>query len=547
VGERAEARLNERLYKLSTHLAERTADILSRWSDAVSQDPAQPAARHHLRGEELTDHLPQLLESLIGALRGEAPNAVTDRGAEHGHQRRVIGYTAAELLDEIRVFRQFVMATIDECRDQIDRDTAAEAGRRLLDLIDESAHASVVQYLREAEAERDLARMRLEERNAQLDAANAQKDQFLSVLSHELRNPLAPIVTAVQVLQRIKPSDPLSERQLAIIERQATHLGKLVDDLLDVNRIAHGKIDLQPRIIDFQDPARLAIESSRAAIAARQIALHVDMPADPLRVFADPTRVVQVITNLLVNAGKFTETGGRIDVRMWREGGQAALSVRDTGIGIAPETLRRVFDPFSQADTSLQRQSSGLGLGLVIAKGLVEMQSGRIDAASEGLGCGAEFTVRFPLALAAARFREPQPNEEHVPVAVRRVVLVEDNDDSREALGAALELLGHEVLYAASGEEALQLAGARQPDAFIVDIGLPGMDGYQLARSLRRLSGTRLATLIALSGYGSRADKARALHAGFDFHLTKPADVQKLHALLTGSSEMAGRGSASVP
>src|SRR6185369_3325694 len=248
----------------------------------------------------------------------------------------------------------------------------------ILELLDRSVKASVAEYSRQTESERDLARARLEQRNVELRDANAQKDRFLTVLSHELRNPLSPILSAAQVLRRLGVQDPHFERQRAIIERQATHMSKLVNDLLDVNRIAHGKIELQPEVVDLRESVRHAVETCRPGIVSRGVALDVDLPDDPLRVFADPTRLVQVLTNLLVNAGKFTEAGGGVTVRARKDEGEAVLSVCDTGIGISPEMLPRVFDMFMQADTSLQRHGSGLGVGLVVAKSLIEMQGGRI-------------------------------------------------------------------------------------------------------------------------------------------------------------------------
>jgi len=524
---------------LAAYIAEQSDRILSRWCDEASRDPDQPANRHHLTGKNLVDHLPLLLDALSRCLRNEDVGEIDQQGRQHGHQRRSVGYRVEEVLDEMHLFRRIVLVTVDDHRRERMDDSEWVAAREvILELLDRSVKASVAEYSRQTESERDLARARLEQRNVELRDANAQKDRFLTVLSHELRNPLSPILSAAQVLRRLGVQDPHFERQRAIIERQATHMSKLVNDLLDVNRIAHGKIELQPEVVDLRDSVRHAVESCRPAIISRGVALDVDLPDEPLRVFADPTRLVQVLTNLLVNAGKFTEAGGGVTVRARKDEGEAVLSVCDTGIGITPEMLPRVFDMFMQADTSLQRHGSGLGVGLVVAKSLIEMQGGRIDVRSKGLGHGAEFCIHMPLSLTVSAPVELPPPASGS--ATKRVVLVEDNEDSREALAAALEILGHEVLHARSAEEALDVARDERPDAFIVDIGLPGMDGCELAKNLRRLPETRRAMLIALSGYGSLADKKRAEAAGFNCHLTKPTDLEKVHALLIGDAARSG-------
>jgi signal transduction histidine kinase/CheY-like chemotaxis protein len=527
--------------RLASALARGSDDILAQWCATVTADPRQPAQRHALSGQELFDHLPALLEKLIEELCDETPEGVEEDGAKHGNQRRVIGYSVGELLDEMSAFRRIVMQRLDEValEASVDHREGMMARSRLAAMIDASVKASIEQYLRETEGERDAAQQRLAQRNAELDAANEQKERFLTMLSHELRNPLAPILSAAHVLERIGDLSPGGERQRRIIERQARHLTRLVDDLLDVNRISRGKIDLRPLLIDAREPVRLAVESCRGDLDTGGIHLHCVLPADPLRVVADPTRIAQVVTNLLSNAGKFTDRGGSIGISLSAQGDEAVLSVKDTGIGIAPEMLPRIFDLFSQADTSLVRERSGLGVGLMIARSLVAMHGGTITAHSEGLGLGAEMVVRLPLAPAHHAAAEVAPASQRVtaPAARRRVVLVEDNDDSREALGTALELLGHEVFAAATGADALELARAHRPDVFIVDIGLPDMDGFGVARALRAMPEGAEARLIALSGYGSAADKARAREAGFDHHVTKPAEVVRIHALLGGEAD----------
>lgn len=514
--------------------------ILERWRAAVTSDPSQPACVHGLRGDELDDHLPSLLEELVRSLCDEETPAVEKDGADHGHQRRGHGYLVTDLLDEVMLFRRILLDEFEKFAsgNATPPHVVAEARLRLIDLLDRSIRASVSQYNAETQRERDDALMRLRRTNVELDAANVEKDRFLTMLSHELRNPLAPILSAVTVLQRMGPHDAAFTRQREIIARQARHLTKLVDDLLDVSRIAHGKIELEPRLIELHEPVRLALESCRPGIDARRLHLRVDLTAELLCVFADPTRITQIVTNLLVNATKYTPEGGHVAVTLAREDGEAVLRVRDDGIGLEPHMLARIFDAFAQADTSLHRGTGGLGVGLMVAKSLVERQGGRIEAASAGLGRGAEFTVRLPVALTRARAAAPAsaepPPETPLPSSATplRIAVVEDNPDSRDALAAGLELMGHEVLSVGDGDAALRLAREQRPHAFIIDIGLPGIDGYAVADGLRQRPESQHAVLVALSGYGTANDKARAREAGFDLHFTKPADFEQLHAAI---------------
>src|SRR6266404_1118006 len=293
-------------------------------------------------------------------------------------------------------------------------------------------------------------------------------------------------------------------------------------------RIAHGKIELKREEVPFQAAVRHAVESCRPAIEAKSRRLGVEVPEDALVVLADPVRLAQVVTNILTNAVKFTQDAGSIRLTVVEEPGQVVMRVQDTGIGITPEMLPHVFDMFAQAEISLDRSTGGLGVGLTLAKSLTEMQGGQIEAYSSGLGKGAVFTLRLPR-LRGEPVKRKVP---HLPLG-RRVAVVEDNEDARRALTDLLEGMGLTVLPAADGQEALRLAAEENPEVFVVDIGLPGMSGYDLARILRELPGTQKRLLIALTGYGTAEDKKRAAEAGFDYHLTKPADVDQLYRLVT--------------
>jgi signal transduction histidine kinase len=392
---------------LAHYLQTHAATILDRWRVAVRHDPAQPANRYRLTGRELDDHLPSLVEKLAACLRGQDPGDVEKEGLEHGSQRRRHGYAIAELLQEMTLFRRVLMESIEHdfqsAPPRLSGPELALARLHLLDLIDRSVHASVAQYTREAEVERDAARVQVENAtarlrtiNAQLEEAHLQKNRFFSVLSHELRSPLAPILSAVEVLKRL--GTPGTERPCGIIERQAKHLARLVDDLLDLNRIVHGKLELRCELIAVQQAVSFAVESSQSAFDDKGVRLAVAVAADPIAVCADPTRLSQVVLNLLLNALKFTPAGGTVTVSLAAERHAAVLRVRDTGAGITPDILPRIFEPFEQGDTSPARATGGLGLGLAIARGLVEAQGGTIEAFSAGAGRGAELVVRLPLA-----------------------------------------------------------------------------------------------------------------------------------------------------
>jgi PAS domain S-box-containing protein len=360
--------------------------------------------------------------------------------------------------------------------------------------------------------------------------ADRRKDEFLAVLSHELRNPLGPIVNGLQVIASARAGTEQANRARAIIQRQVAHLVRLVDDLLDVTRISRGKVHLQRTHVDLAALVRQAAEDNASTLAERGVELEIALPARPLWVDADPARLAQIVGNLLQNAAKFTPAGGRVDVVLEEIGpGRAALRVRDTGVGIPPEILDRMFEPFIQGESSLARTPGGLGLGLALVKGLVELHGGTVRAASEGDRRGAEFTVELPLDGVPAGAMEA-PARSAVPG--RRVLVVEDNADAAESLADLLRLGGHEVEVAHDGAEGLRRALAVRPHVVLCDVGLPGIDGYELARRARAeavLSGT---LLVALTGYALPEDLRRAKEAGFDAHLTKPARPEEIEGVL---------------
>jgi PAS domain S-box-containing protein len=378
----------------------------------------------------------------------------------------------------------------------------------------------------------------LERRVEELAEADRRKDEFLAMLAHELRNPLAAISNAGLVLGERRGEDSRSAELLGVIGRQIRHLSRLVDDLLDVSRFTHGRIVLRKTPVELAPVVEGAVETARPLIEARGHALAVLLPDEPLRLEADATRIEQVVANLLNNAAKFTEPGGRIELSVERQGDEAVLRVRDTGVGIPPDLLPRVFDLFVQGERSLDRAHGGLGIGLTLVRSLVERHGGTVAAASEGPGRGSEITVRLPLLAGTA---PEAPARAVAPPETRRetvrVLLVEDNEDAAAALAELLRIWGHRVEVVHEGPSALQAARTEPPHLVLLDIGLPGMDGYEVARALREIPDLEEVTLVALTGYGQDSDRVRSSRAGIDHHLVKPVDPDQLRRLIAGCSQ----------
>jgi signal transduction histidine kinase len=378
-----------------------------------------------------------------------------------------------------------------------------------------------------AELERRVAARtaELEATTAALREADRRKDEFLAMLAHELRNPLAPIRTAVQLLRLKELPEAHSIRARDTIDRQVEHLVCLIDDLLDVSRITRGMITLQREPVPASAIVARAIEITRPAIDARRHELLLDLSEEPLTIEGDRTRLVQIIGNILHNATKFMDPGGRIVLQVAPEGGTALIRVKDDGMGIPADRIDRVFDLFTQVHRAGDGVQGGLGIGLALVRRLVEMHGGSVEARSDGPGRGTELRVRLPLATEqiAAALESPQVDADPLPPQERRRILVaDDNSDAAGALSLRLELAGHDVRTAHDGLEALAVARAFQPEVVLLDLGMPSMDGYETARHLRRLSWGKQARLIALTGWGQQQDRIRTAEAGFDVHLVKP-------------------------
>jgi PAS domain S-box-containing protein len=361
-----------------------------------------------------------------------------------------------------------------------------------------------------------------------LKEADRQKDEFLATLAHELRNPLAPVRTGLDVLRQSGSHAEAASEVLAMMQRQIDQLVRLVDDLLDVSRITRGKIQLRREPLDLAEVVARAVETSHPLVAAGKHALTTTLPPEPVRVEGDPVRLAQVFSNLLNNAAKFTPEGGRIDLTVETQGAQAVIRVSDEGLGIPAEMLPRVFDLFTQADHDPGPVRDGLGIGLTRVKRLVVMHGGSVEARSDGPGRGSEFTVRLPLLASAVARDAPAPAPPALADAPCRVLVVDDNRDAARALALLLRLSGHEVHTAPDGPSGLDAVASFAPDVVLLDIGMPGMDGYEVARLVRQSPSLRDVCLVALTGWGQEDDIRHAREAGFDHHLLKPVDMNRL-------------------
>ena len=385
--------------------------------------------------------------------------------------------------------------------------------------------------------ERKRLERELHKRVAELDETSHRKDEFLAMLAHELRNPLAAITTAVQLSTMSGVQDQI-DWCMEVINRQVKHLTRLIDDLLDVSRITRGKVQLRKEQIDAYPIITDALEAIRPLIKQRNHELIVSLRPG-LRLDADPTRLEQILVNLLTNAAKYTESGGTIYCTAGHEGNDIVIKVRDTGIGIPPEKLPQMFELFAQGDRSLARSEGGLGIGLTLVRSLAEMHGGSVTATSEGSGKGSEFVVRLPAVAAGAAETPRLPAKPTQAIAHRaRILVVDDNVDLVRGLVRLLELLGHDVQSAYDGPTAIEAARVHRPAFVLLDLGLPGMDGYQVATRLRQEQGSQDAVIIAVTGYGQEDDRCRSREAGFDHHLVKPIDRNVLVTLISQSQDI---------
>lgn len=377
--------------------------------------------------------------------------------------------------------------------------------------------------------------------NEQLREQDRMKDAFLATLSHELRNPLAPIRAAAHVLASSGVSPAQVQQARRIVERQATHMALLLDDLLDIARITQGKLQLRQQTVALQEVIDAAVEAVRPVLLERRHELALALPSPGLEIRADPLRLAQIVSNLLTNAGRYSAPGSRIDLAATTGGGMLALSVKDRGIGIAASSIPRIFEMFAQVDAGAAGSQGGLGIGLALAKGLAELHGGTVEARSGGLGHGSEFIVRLPLAAAPAPAPGPAAETADAAAGPRRVLIADDNVDAAQSLSMLLQLAGHEVRVAHLGREALTQAEQFRPQVALLDIGMPDINGYEVARRLRREQPAGPALLlIALTGWGQDADRRDAAEAGFDHHFCKPVDIATLMKAIAGQPRPGG-------
>ncbi|HTM52951.1 MAG TPA: ATP-binding protein [Pirellulales bacterium] len=381
-------------------------------------------------------------------------------------------------------------------------------------------------------------RMKAEE---SLKQADRRKDEFLATLAHELRNPLAPLRNAVHLLKLREPLDPDLVWSRDVIERQVNQMARLLDDLIDVSRITRNKLQLRKAPVEVRTLVANAVEMSRPVLDSESHELSISLPAEPLYLEADAVRLSQVVANLLNNAAKYTNRGGHIWLTVQRDGSELVVSVKDNGIGIAHDVLPRLFEMFSQAVPALERSQGGLGIGLSLVKGLVEMHGGKVEARSNGPEQGSEFVVRLPLVPGPEGYNAIPSEVHNLPGARCKIVVADDNKDAVDSLAMMLRALGHEVRTAKDGQEAIEATATFRPDVVLLDIGMPKLNGYEAARRIREEPWGKQVTLIALTGWGQDEYRQRSREAGFDHHLVKPPDSSELLEILSAVSRVHDR------
>ena len=506
---------SERFEQIGT-LIERNAEILAeRWALRALEEQRDAVPAHH---KDMRNRLPDLLRVMGRSLarsENSIPAAHTMLALEHGEQRWHIGWRLAEVIRDYQILRLVIIEYLDEILEQ---PLATREAMAVGLALDEAISASVLAFVGFQETK--------------LRESNRRLTDFLPVLSHELRNPLAAIVTSMEIVQTCKVEDPLLSEAHEIIGRQLVQVTRLLNDISDVSRIMRGQLELQPAVVDLRCIVQEALEAVSASIAERGHELFVATADEALCVRGDPTRLRQIVTNLIDNAAKYTEPRGKIFIELDCTSPGVVLRVRDTGVGIPQSLLPHIFDMFAQGQ---HHRHQGLGIGLALVRALVEMHGGKVSAASSGRGMGSEFVVELPLAQGGP------PAEQSASIGKikaqespsLRILLVDDHDDSAQTFAVLLERAGHQVSIAHDGFEALTAVSTFQPDVILIDIGLPGMDGYELAQVLRKTPALKNTPLVAVTGYANSEDRERSRQAGFDYHLAKPVELESVLKLLT--------------
>ncbi|HEV2950319.1 MAG TPA: ATP-binding protein [Gemmataceae bacterium] len=524
------------------HLIQQNVDqILDRWSEeAIKQQPNATRVHHSV----MLDHLRELLTSIgrgLAATKDPHTNGHCLPASRHGENRWEAGWSLPEVVRDYQILRLVILDFLEETLHR------PMDGREILAIglaLDEAIAASVVMYvkgrnqflsqLEDKRTEQDRQyQKQLQQQADALKEADRRKNEFLAMLSHELRSPLAPMRTALQILKLKGPQDPELIWTRDVIARQVEQMTRMVDDLLDISRITRGLIQLQKEPVELAVVVERAVEMARPLIDARKHQLTVVLsPPAPVWLNADSVRLVQAITNLLHNSAKYTDEGGQIELTARREGDDVVIKVRDNGVGISSELLPRVFEPFTQDERALDRSQGGLGIGLALVKSLTELHGGKVQAFSAGQGQGSEFLLQLPAMKEAPPPASQLEQESHVSASSRKILVVDDSLDGARSLSMLLEILGHEVRTVHDGPMALAEAEKFLPEVVLMDIGLPGMDGFEVARRMRQDHGMKDTTLVAITGYGQDEDRRRSHEAGFDAHLVKPIDPKDLNHLL---------------
>jgi signal transduction histidine kinase/CheY-like chemotaxis protein len=528
-------------------LIQRSVGILiDRWRSRAVQEQPNAQRVHH---EALLDHIQEIL-SALGRTLAESEGPAYQHclpATVHGEQRWETGWALTEVVRDFQILR---LVLLDYLEEVLEGPAVPRAVMAIGLALDEAIAASVSTYVRSREeylgqleaerAERDQQIQEHLRHQAQtLREVDRRKNEFVATLGHEMRNPLAPLGHAVRLLELRETTDPGLTQIRDIIDRQVQQLERLADDLLDISRIAQDKIELRKEPADLAAVVTQAVQMSAPHLNARHHHFEVNLPAEPVWLEADPVRLVQIIVNLLNNAAKYTEPGGQIWLAVQQEGNEAVIRVRDTGIGIPQEMLPHIFDLFTQGEWAVDHAQGGMGIGLALVRRLVDLHHGTIAAHSAGPGLGSEFVMRLPaLPVPAAGTNGPTRDQITSPVSRvpqpprRRILVVDDNVDAAETLKMLLGFEGHEVRLAHDGLAALRIAAEFRPEVVLLDIGLPRMDGYQVARQLREQPATEKTLLVALTGHGQDEDRRRSQEAGFNAHLVKPVDLEALRRAL---------------
>ena len=531
--------------RLSAFIEQHKESIVQSWED-FARTISPPVLT--MDSEGLRDHISLILDTIIVDLdtpqtpheqtrksRGEAPDANAPSHAQtHAAERLASGYTVFQLISEFRAMRASVLRLWAANSPAVTWSDADDV-TRFNEAVDQALAESVMRYATLVESTIRMQKIA----EVELRQSNQQKDDFLAMLAHELRNPLAPIRTAAQLLGTLPGDEMMVQQASAIIVRQMSHLTHIVDDLLDISRITRGLVKLHTEPLDVKLIVSSAVEQARALIEARHHQLVLKPGSTPAFVEGDKTRLVQVLSNLLNNAAKYTPHNGKIVLSLGVCEDHVHFTVSDNGSGIAPDLMSHIFELFTQADRTLDRAQGGLGLGLSLVKNIVALHGGEVEAKSEGLGKGSVFTIKLPLLKKQSDTDTVgRPGELHLPGLAMpdserlQLMVVDDNRDAGQSLGSLLKANRYRTLVHESAESALSDAALPGTRVFILDIGMPGMDGYELARRLRANPATQRAMLIALTGYGQEKDRAMGKAAGFDHYFVKPVDPHQLTQLL---------------